>query len=813
MRSSAAYVILIVLSAMLIYGCVQEETFFPEKGKLETPIVEDLDFDGHVDVWTYAFEPQDIGNLSIKRVVVVRALRELGRPWEEPVVFSEEKKEEVPVYSYNFSAANISAIKGSLAAFSSEKMQTEAECKRMLGLDRPDLPCYDRDSCLKSCYTPICRPMALGVGKPFLDSLLDLSTRTKDVDQQLVVLDGIVRRVEAQREDVPKELVEELLGGVTKLIDLSVVVNQNDVFNPSVYYLCKPIEYNIMGMRGVVKIVEGSRQLRVPEEAVSVVPPTLEPVIPEEFIYSSYLFVNSTEEAYTEITIADAIPDELEVNPVAVTLTENSSSISQNPVVVTWKGISIGGGAATLLAYDFKINKSITADWIGKNVKTPNITLRRVSITESPVFVGAMDFVNGIFFVINDALGYYIAFGIVGVVLFVFFGRIVWTTLRLAFRMANAIEKKKGIMETVYEFAGRASEDVMVYIGIAILLVIAGIVLINPSAPTVIKDEKIIIGNVLYNIAVEPTKTFGTVLFFLGLLSVYFVAEDLAKGLVLGKKYYKSATALLVDYNERRFKELEDAIGRLKEKIEAGKRARIDVSEEQEVLFTIPSLDRMGKKMKDKKTLKEAKGMLDETVGKVELGIAKVEEKMKLMEESWEGWSRMIEGLLSTKKTASAEMLIDIPKTWREWALEKYLSERKGEGLIMEKGVLKAFAEEKVGREGLTEVLRDLVSSGRIDGGTIIGKDGAIVAAELPEKSNKAVVAVMCSKMIAGSEELTAQLEKGKMEYAIATMKDGKLLARRAGNGILLCLVGKDVDILLALRATERVAKMIKEAL
>lgn len=814
---SALYGILLILSALLISGCVQEDVFFPERGEIEKPIIEDIDFDGRVDIWTYVFEPKEIGNLSIGRVVIVRALRELGRPWKEPVVFIEERNEEVAVYSYKFSPANISAMRGSLAGFSSGKMQGEAECKRILGLDRPDLPCYDRDSCLKACYTPICRPMALGVGHPFLDSLKELSVGTKEVDQQLIELDAVIRRVEAEREDVPKELVEELLEGLTKLIDLSVIVNQNDIFSPSVYYLCKPMDYDIKGIRGVIKLVEESRELQVPEEEVPVVPPTLEPVIPEEFIYSSYLMVNSTgEETYAEITIADSIPEDLDADPATIVLTKNSSSISPKPVVVTWKGLTVGGRMATILAYEFKINKSITADWMIRNVRTPHITVRRVSITESPIFVSAIDFVNGIFFVVNDVLGYYLALGIVGLIVFVFFGRILWTTLKFGFRMVEAIQKKKGIRETIYGFAGRASEDIMIYIGVAVLLIIVGVVLINPSAPTIIKDEEIIIENILYNIAVEPTKTFGTVLFFLGLLSVYFVVEDIAKGLVLGKEYYKSATALLMEYNERRFKELEEATKRLKEKIEAGKKAKIDVAEEQDILFTIPSLARIKKKMEKKKTLKALKGakkMLDETIGKVELGIAKVDEKRKLMEDNWGNWSKTIEDLLTRKKMVRVGMLIDIPKTWRGWAIERYLSEHKGEGLAIEKGVLKAFMKEEVGREGLMEILRDLVASGKIDGGTIIGRDGAIVAAELPEKSNKAVVAAMGSKMMLSSEGLAAKLKKGKMKYAIAMMKDGKLLARRAGNGILLCLVGKDVDILSALRSTERVAKLIKEAL
>ncbi len=807
-KEHALLLFALFFSLIFISGCITEtENPFPGDEELSKSIPQDLDLDGSPETMTYLFTPTRVGDYDFTRIVVVKSMREPGKAWQ-----AEEEEEQNITFTYRYNDTGLDEVQAHLNTFSSEKRATESECKRILGLDRSDLPCFDRDSCLRACYTPICHPFAMGVGEPFIYALLDMNNGTKQIDAKIGDAGALVEKLRLGKDNVTKAQYDEMLLTLNEIMDLSVMVNGNDIFNPSIYYLCKPINYDLKEIRAATTAIQKGRSLSQGSKNATL-PPVLKPATPDKFTYSSFILINSTQagtdSSYVELTVSDQVPRELGANQGNLVFARNASAVTYNPVSITWKQVGVGAGDANnLLTYSLITNYSTTGNWLEQNLDRPSIKVRRVSLLNSPGVVSFVGFMNGIFGIFFDMFGYFISLAIVGAIMFVLVFRMLWTAMRFAFRAVQTMGRKGDMGRMLYEFAGHTAGQGVVYAGVGVGMLILGAILINPSSPSMVHDNQIILDKLLQNVSLEPPHTFGAVLFFLGLVSLYYVAEDYVKGLVLGKQYYVSPAQLVREQNAARLKGLEARIAGIKSLLDECKRERIDASDVHELVFEIP-VQRVKEEIEQKKEPQEVKQLLDSAFVKAEEAEARARDKLGTIRESWQAWSGAIKDALVSKKKASPEMLLDVPKDWRIWAIERYFNEHSGEGLGMEDGVLVAFGG-KVSRDSLGDLLKGLIASGKIDAGAIMGANGGLLAAELPGGANKAVVAKMASGMARSASSVTS-LFGTQQKQIIVSLAKGKLLVLPAGKATLVFLLPNEANVAQVIRSTDNIAKIVSE--
>ncbi|HDQ34986.1 MAG TPA: DUF4388 domain-containing protein [Chloroflexi bacterium] len=100
-------------------------------------------------------------------------------------------------------------------------------------------------------------------------------------------------------------------------------------------------------------------------------------------------------------------------------------------------------------------------------------------------------------------------------------------------------------------------------------------------------------------------------------------------------------------------------------------------------------------------------------------------------------------------------------------------------------------------RERLASVLSQLVeTSGDIRGAGVVGRDGLIIAAQLPSQMEQARVGAVAAAILSLSGRSVGQLERGDFEQTLIQGTDGNIIITDAGkNAVFVALTGKDVNL------------------
>lgn len=79
--------------------------------------------------------------------------------------------------------SQFSAVHDGIRGIANTRNGGEAACRVLTGVDRS--PCFDFLSCQKACYTvtSFCLPMALGVGRPFINTIWEFENNSADISR------------------------------------------------------------------------------------------------------------------------------------------------------------------------------------------------------------------------------------------------------------------------------------------------------------------------------------------------------------------------------------------------------------------------------------------------------------------------------------------------------------------------------------------------------------------------------------------------------------------------------------------------------
>ncbi|AEF96538.1 roadblock/LC7 domain-containing protein [Methanotorris igneus] len=112
----------------------------------------------------------------------------------------------------------------------------------------------------------------------------------------------------------------------------------------------------------------------------------------------------------------------------------------------------------------------------------------------------------------------------------------------------------------------------------------------------------------------------------------------------------------------------------------------------------------------------------------------------------------------------------------------------------------------------IDRILADLNRTEGIKGSMVVGKDGLVIAAQLPSNIDSELVGAMASAAFGAAERTAAEIGQGKLEQAMIESEFGKTLMTDAGEGILVVLTDAKVNLGLIRISMKRAAEKIKNA-
>ncbi len=94
----------------------------------------------------------------------------------------------------------------------------------------------------------------------------------------------------------------------------------------------------------------------------------------------------------------------------------------------------------------------------------------------------------------------------------------------------------------------------------------------------------------------------------------------------------------------------------------------------------------------------------------------------------------------------------------------------------------------------MKEVLENLTQVSGVRGSLFVGRDGMIIAADLPADVSEDRVAAVAGAIAATVEDSLSRLERGPLVHAQIDADAGKVFLQEAGPGLLVVLAQPDVN-------------------
>ena len=113
----------------------------------------------------------------------------------------------------------------------------------------------------------------------------------------------------------------------------------------------------------------------------------------------------------------------------------------------------------------------------------------------------------------------------------------------------------------------------------------------------------------------------------------------------------------------------------------------------------------------------------------------------------------------------------------------------------------------------IDRILLELNKTEGIKGSMVVGKDGLVIASQLPSNIDAELVGAMASAAFGAAERTAAEIGMGNLEQTMIEGEHGKTLMIDAGEGILVVLTDAKANLGLIRIAMKRSAEKIKTSL
>ena len=113
----------------------------------------------------------------------------------------------------------------------------------------------------------------------------------------------------------------------------------------------------------------------------------------------------------------------------------------------------------------------------------------------------------------------------------------------------------------------------------------------------------------------------------------------------------------------------------------------------------------------------------------------------------------------------------------------------------------------------IDRILADLNKTEGIKGSMVVGKDGLVIASQMPSGIDTELIGAMASAAYGSAERTASEINQGMLEQMMIEGEYGKTLMTDAGEGILVVLTDSKVNLGLIRINIKRSTEKVKSAL
>ncbi|ABR54919.1 Roadblock/LC7 family protein [Methanococcus vannielii SB] len=112
----------------------------------------------------------------------------------------------------------------------------------------------------------------------------------------------------------------------------------------------------------------------------------------------------------------------------------------------------------------------------------------------------------------------------------------------------------------------------------------------------------------------------------------------------------------------------------------------------------------------------------------------------------------------------------------------------------------------------IDRILADLSKTEGIKGSMVVGKDGLVIASQIPSNLDNELIGAMASAAFGSAERTANEINQGNLEQMMVEGEFGKTLMTDAGEGILVVLADSKVNLGLIRISMKKATEKIKAA-
>jgi len=676
--------------------------------------VSDVNGDGIYDFATYTFLPIEYKHATVQKIILVSPewnLSDINVNLTEPG--------EGIVLRYHIDNSSVfDKIDEHINTFdrlrsNEETIRGEAQCKQYLGLGRKDLPCTDINSCSIACQgAPICKQMYMGIGQQFIQDLLDLQDGFNAMDSEVSHLRFLTDELRNNSSDIPKSLIEGYLATIEKISYIGTKINNNPIINVyntgegkgySYGGLCNVINYDTDELQTIYNllttnlVIETTHQnkIHIKKETPKY----------SEVTYKVILLIDfKSKGIYENALIYDDLPKGL--NYWDVNINSNFTTIENKSVVWNIKKIGTGERLQSYVVYSFKSDKILDQSEISDKMSTPKIKVYEFSVTNSPYLAPVFSIISEVFTVVRPNTNYYIALSIAIFILIIIL-KVIIIILTLIWDVILGLLTRKGIMNSIKIWVGHGSPTFWQYLLIGFILTVLGVgfsLYLDGESPYNLDYSSV--GYVMKDNAVQSILS---TIILIGLLTFVFSLEDGLRGKLGG--FSVSSKKKLIKRNLKDLSELKKKIADTNDLIREAKKYHINTSDEESCIFSIPikRIDKLVTEINDQRT---AKNLIEESLARVDMGYKSLKEKIKNAKH-YAGLAELqFDRMLEESGRINIDSLVNIPKEWRDWAVEYYILHHPENNLVIDNRTVKVATPIMAEKKTIIDIVRILSEAG-----------------------------------------------------------------------------------------------------
>ncbi len=228
---------------------------------------------------------------------------------------------------------------------------------------------------------------------------------------------------------------------------------------------------------------------------------------------------------------------------------------------------------------------------------------------------------------------------------------------------------------------------------------------------------------------------------------------------------------------------LEERANEVRGLISKGVALKLDVKEEHEKFYGI-KLDSIRDMLKSCEDIVSLKKELDNALDTTQWCIASLSDKLSSVDDA-PRWAEAVESAMGDKDMIEISSLRSVPEEWRTWAAERYMDSHSNYAFVIHKDLLIKTMPIGKKRE-YDEVLKALISSGKILGCGVFDDRGIVVTSEFPNLKSVGQLGEPFGGIIGNARELSKWSGIGGVKKIVISADEFKIVVNEIGKGLFL---------------------------